>query len=458
MLQKIICWVMGAVVAVGIISNVSGCRKTSSKRNTVLRLTFVDSSSDERKPVAGVVVVLYETDNITIRDTKTTESDGVADFGDIGRTTATITYGWEYIESGITYRRLITWREGPVLRIDVGVYVGVPAATPTLINVTLTSLPDDTETTWLQPVWLISLNGAYVDVPISSSDRHNDGTVSFIGHSENDTESTKYGYLLNQTISSGSTYSFPIDKEFGAFTWKANEKTEEVWMRANYKEVDYAIGWEFPDEPADSGEFGPMDAFPVTTSSVYAENPYEEGTTWKHVEYRYGAKLPPEELEFEYPDYNFSSASFTSATKTASWALNGASPKDVVFWQFEQEPDPNTQKSWLVTTPPDTTGFSLPALPAPIDWFVWGTPYNQALLVVEDSQASGYADYIRWAAAEDFLIRQWGGGTGTGTDGGDKYMKGEYVFPTALNGTSKQGRHPQKPDTKLPRLPCNRSR
>ncbi|MDH5376906.1 MAG: carboxypeptidase-like regulatory domain-containing protein [Gammaproteobacteria bacterium] len=60
----------------------------SALKGTTFKLTLMDNPTDTN-PVVGATVALYNTDNKTVQSTRTSDSNGVVDFGDIGRSTMT---------------------------------------------------------------------------------------------------------------------------------------------------------------------------------------------------------------------------------------------------------------------------------------------------------------------------------------------------------------------------------
>ena len=76
---------------------------------TSLQVVLLDNAASNR-PFPGAYVILHGRDNRTVEGLIQTDERGVADFGDIGRTRATITIAYEILDYGFVAKQIRTFQ------------------------------------------------------------------------------------------------------------------------------------------------------------------------------------------------------------------------------------------------------------------------------------------------------------------------------------------------------------
>jgi len=181
-------------------------RQTSRTADTVYndpaqqgnRLSFVIKDNlDSDQPIQGMTIALYNTDNRTIAQTKISDANGVVDFGDIGRSRATITLVYDDGEGDIEgYRYIDTFVDVLVAQNIVyyqdddtsGEGLGGSGNIIANIDLTLSDIPADASagSTRVQPLNAVQLHGAggggppLNNVPVSEAHLQNDGKLSML--------------------------------------------------------------------------------------------------------------------------------------------------------------------------------------------------------------------------------------------------------------------------------------
>jgi len=183
-------------------------------------------------PFTGGYVILHGEDNRSVERWIRTDHTGMADFGNAGRTRATITIAYELTPGyGGVARQIRTFQNVRVGDTTLYVYryeneLGDPIAT---IDVTLTDVLERTDRTHLLPFNSIksysghNLLSEYRDVKTYELHIQKDGKVSLLaGAFERPIfpgNLLKYGFLLDQELVEGAEYEIPIDQEPISVNW-----------------------------------------------------------------------------------------------------------------------------------------------------------------------------------------------------------------------------------------------
>ena len=240
---------------------------------------------DDGNPVAGAPVVLHKANGDVEREIRT-NALGKADFGEIGRDKATISYGVEttnvyypdtpYEQTSKT-RSIRTVVDGPAAAIIVdhdmefgedgdAIPAGVAASafidgdTPLYrvgVGVDLDDIPSGGHAL-VQPLNVYFYNNPAVftstpaavvsaDVNVYAEQIQSDGKMTLLGLVGNYNEANQYslqkwGVLYDQEPVSGDLYTMPFDRNPVAMTWTANRAVNMFSLMANRKDVDYRMG------------------------------------------------------------------------------------------------------------------------------------------------------------------------------------------------------------------------
>lgn len=251
---------------------------------------------DEGKPVAGAPVVLHKPDGSVEREIRT-NALGKADFGEIGRDKATVSYG---IETSQVYNPGTPWEttsvtrsirtvvdgpaaaivvehsmefgeEGGAIPASVAAYPFIDGETPLYrvgVGVDLDDIPVGGHAA-IQPLNVYFYNNVgpvmttpaavvSADVNVYDHQIQNDGKLTLLGMVGTYTEGhaytlQKWGALYDQVPVSGDLYTMEFDRNPVAMTWTANRNINVFSLTANRKDVEYRMGSAYSSE-------GPMGA------------------------------------------------------------------------------------------------------------------------------------------------------------------------------------------------------
>jgi len=346
---------------------------------------LVKDSLRGNQPVSGVTVALYDTDDRTIARTLTSDATGLADFGDIGRSRATVTIAYD-LGGGMRY--IDTYVDVPVGEnllyymdeMDGGDgAAGVPIAQ---VDLSLTNLPADAGPTYILPMlayWSPALDPVILNgTPVAATDLQDDGKLSLLAltHSSIDASTMiSYGYLLDQTLTDGASYSIPLGTSPFNLGWSTNPTANLglLTIQAMRRGVEYLLA--MPQMPqASSGTLAVAGDFPgdyFTVEAIEYASGFERYTNERH-------DTLPQTVQVNLPDYDLSAFSFDAATGTYSWQVTGSTPTDFVMLSLAVYDDSTqTSTEWNVYLPADATSWRLVELPAPADTWIDVTSRTQ---------------------------------------------------------------------------------
>ena len=356
-----------------------------------LKVTVKDNPISNT-PVAGATVVFYNTDNRTIDSSAasngviTTDATGVADFGNVGRSTGTITIisqgpsintGTGTIQSNID----------SFVDVPMGSFVyyvdSVPlfgtyctgAGVDTPINVNFTNAPDPTVATdiELQPMGNTFPNDANTNATsICSELIQNDGTISLLGFSYISDPLTfdflfqSYGYVSDQVLDSVNPYTISMNHNFLTYGYTTSPPTPMAVSYSGYRKgvsfSFYPISTVAPSQSA--GNVLVPTEFPVDRYEIYAydfgvSNANVDKLVWKPVTTLAQTESIP------VNDTSFTALSYDVPSNVISWTKTGTSPVDdfslylsndtaKIYWSVFL---PNSANSWQVMQLPAGLSF-----------------------------------------------------------------------------------------------------
>ena len=354
------------------------------------RLSFIIKDDPRSNlPRQGITVALYNTDNKTIKETKVSDASGVVDFGDIGRSRASVTIAYEddntgerYIETFVdslvaenivyylddtstTFGDLDIYREG----YDPDAY----------INLSLSSVPAGAVLSQFQPTWFAFWNhssgfGQLSTIPVMPAHLQDDGKLSLLASTYGDATASSligYGYLLDQTVPPiGASYDIALNRAPLTLGWTTSPATgvHDMGVFGFRGGVWYLLTADM-GATATSGALPYAAEFPVDKYYVYGDADTRSSN---------GAVLSsltrhdtlPQSVQIPMPDYSVSSVVYTEATKTFSWTVSGSTPRDVVNLDMSGLGQLERRIEWWVTMPEDATSWQVMDLPAPADEWV----------------------------------------------------------------------------------------
>jgi len=344
------------------------------------RLAFVIKDDlDSDQPVQGAVIALYNEDNRTIAQTKISDANGVVDFGDIGRSRASITLAYEdtvgdrYID---TFVNVLVAENIVYYQDDTpsGVFGSGDFASNVIANIdlTLSDIPVGANSTVVQP-----LDGAFQNhsgsgeslsnVPVREAHLQDDGKLSMLALTFSDASSsslTGYGYLLDQTVTNGASYDISLARSPLGLGWTTNPVAplESLFIRGVRSGRGYVVSFDASVAQATSGIVPFANEFPVEYYWVSADTD-DSAITKLNSTVRYNTL--PQSLVVPLPDYSIDSLDYAEATRTFSWGITGSSSRDVVSLSLTHYDDAESELEWNVSMAENTASWQVMDLPAP---------------------------------------------------------------------------------------------
>ena len=376
-------------------------------------------------PVSGVTVALYNTDNKSIQQTLVSGADGIVDFGNIGRSRATVTFVYE--ESFTGERYIETYMDSPVFEntvyyledtnsnfADLDAYFD--SSNPeAYIDVSLSSPPANSFYIQLQPViasWFEATGfGPRSDIPVSAIHLQNDGKLSLLAMSYDDFNATTllgYGFLTDQTVASvGSQFDITLNRQPFALGWSTSPATtlssmDVFGVRAG---VWYWLATDIaPASTSGTGLFAsefPVDSYYVV-GDAFSNNTFISGLS-KHDVLAQSVQIP-------MPDYTITSFVYTDATDTFSWEVTGSTPRDIIELDMagiDQQDERSVE--WTVLMGENTSSWQAIELPAPANAWVDTTDLNRTMftkyiIVCDLDFVSGRDELMQFITAGGSLV------------------------------------------------------
>ena len=355
-------------------------------------LSFIFKDDYRREqPVVGVVVALYDTDNMTIAETLTSGVDGMVDFGDIGRDRASFTVVYES-EDG-SGRFIDTFMEVEVFddilyytEEEGGSYYDYPVGTPVAtVDYSLSDVPGtDAGVANIEPGlawWNFSNNyGQFTGQAIYEDYLQDDGNLSplaTLNSASNYGLPIAYGFLLNQTVTDGASYDIALNRTPVVTGWNTQPATTLNWLEitAERSGVVYDL-WSSGNNNysalEDSGSLLLQTEFPVDNYWVLAEA--GNNTSGSSSDKRYNTL--PQTLELPIPDYSFSNVTFDDVAGEISWEVSGTTPRDFVGIALAGYSPQEELVTWSVIMDPSVTTWRVMALPSPADTWLDTTAWQ----------------------------------------------------------------------------------
>ncbi len=336
------------------------------------------------QPVAGVVVALYNTDNVTIAQTKTSGVNGVVDFGDIGRSRASFTIVYELSTTFGSAGMIDSFMDMPAAdnivyytEEDFGEETGTSVAT---VNYALSAAPANAGLTSIEPGlawWSFPLNaGQLTNQTVLDGYLQDDGKLSLLAMVNSATNTDQligYGYLLDQTVTNGATYDIALDTAPVTTGWTTQPATNlnMIEIEAARGGIDYySVGGiaEFFSGLGSSGNMPVATEFPADYYWVFGG----AGTEASGFESSKLYNTLPQSVELPIPDYNFSNVVFNDASNTLSWNLSGSTSRDLVNINIEAFVIGAGEQfvNWSVVMSPLGTTWQVMQLPAPANTWI----------------------------------------------------------------------------------------
>lgn len=380
-----------------------------STGGTAFKLTVKDNRLNNQ-PMSGVTVAVYNVDNQSIQSTKSTNAQGVADFGDVGRNHASITIAFE--GSGLSFQKVID----TFVNIPLGDYVyytednydsfcSSPIAN---INISVPGIPAASGYTQVQPTTtLIGKANPTSPAFVCSQHLQADGKLSLLAASYESYTSPqilKYGFLLNQTVTNGNTYEIDLNNSSIGRLPNATQisssgaSPDQAYVFGYIGKVMYDVGTNIALTPTNNtvlvaNEF-PVDFFTVTA---------QKGSTDAMVSINKRYNTLPQSAQLNLPDYSLGNPNYSQSTNTLSWTLSGTSPHDFVSIDMLGIESVSGITRWSVFLPNGTTSWKGMPLPAPVNTWVDSSNlgnsfYYADLEVIDLDFVTGSDEFIQFAA------------------------------------------------------------
>jgi len=348
------------------------------------RLAFVIKDDlDSDQPVQGTTIALYNTDNRTIAQTKISDASGVVDFGDIGRTRATVTLAYEDAEGGRyidTFINVLV-AQNIVYYLDDGPegLFGFGDTTDNVIaniDLTLSDIPVGANFTVVQPLGAVQQHATGGElpsnIPVREAHLQDDGKLSMLALTYPDVNLTSlinYGYLLDQTVTDGAGYNISLARNPPNLGWTTSPVTSlaSLAILGIRGERGYLVS-SYLDDPLASGTMSFANEFPVEYYWVAADTEYL-ATTELSSTVRYNTL--PQSLVVPMPDYSIDSFDYAEAARLFSWEITGSSPRDFVSLFLNSYNDTEKPEfEWTVLMAENTSSWQVMDLPAPANTWV----------------------------------------------------------------------------------------
>ncbi|MFH7321299.1 PKD domain-containing protein [Desulfurivibrio sp. D14AmB] len=353
---------------------------------TSLKITVKDEPSLDN-PVSDAYVILHATDGIAVDEYLTTGTDGVADFGDIGRDRATVTIAYEFAGEW-TNRVLDTMVDMPVA--DMVYYVGSDDFEMTYFDGNLdwgtAGRPASVNSIGLVHPYGWSAGGDLISGFFYDDQLQEDGTISLVAAGfDTASQMVRYGYLLDQNPAD-SPFTITVDRTPALLDWTADRTLNSLFIFGWRANAEVGIGRNF-NLSSETGTLAWADGFPTDSYSIKASGTMGEGANdWLTV---LNQSAIPASLNIPVAGFNLADLSYDLDNKRFTWQLLGEAAAvdyvEVSVYAYEW--------SWTAAMAPAAAGsFSVPDLPTAIaDWVDFTVPPHHAGIEAGDfDTVSGY--------------------------------------------------------------------
>ncbi|NUM34914.1 MAG: hypothetical protein HUU50_10240 [Candidatus Brocadiae bacterium] len=354
-------------------------------------------------PLKDVYVILYYPNNKTIQETKITGNDGIADFGNIGRDTCTVTFAYD--------DRDAKKRMGNNDRRDLYLHTMIEIPTRHFIwkifdksylheiNVTITPTPVAAEEVIIEPFgsWDFVEGDPYNIVEnVYSYNMQNDGKLSLLAFLNSyPVGMVGYGYLLDQNSENGKNFIIPPNEIPKNLSWTSDRPASFISVSCYRKGVKYFLcEWGVAPDEADisgiqkyAGNF-PADVYFLSATMLLNNNKdYYQKIRYSSI---------PDSVAFSMPDLDIS-ASYNAESKILSWTITGNTSRDI--FNFEVESIDDGEKAvclWTFYINPDTkNSIPIPDLPEAMQSWIDVTSSDKSVSVVDYDHANGFIDLVQ---------------------------------------------------------------
>ena len=344
-----------------------------------LKVTIYNNP-DDKTPVEGVIVFINSSSNKELINSMETNSNGVADFGNLSMDRVDLSYAYETTdEEGGTYRRITTGKGIPVGNIDLYLYEYSEEHNPIAsINANISGLPETYSYTNVFPFFdqSFSPNGdTHSNINVYEENIQNDNKISLLAAAyDSNNEPTKYGYLLDQDLENGNTYNIDLNKDPSSISFTTNRGISELYFSILRKGVWYSELYEKSyDNPITSGDFPALDNFPIanTNTDYYQISfSYDEQngnfTEWFGFLIHYISL--PGAINANIPTFQINSLNLNPDNRNISWGTTGEEyTLDYydIYFTYENE-NSNVYAYWEIFTGADDKNCEIPELPSEI--------------------------------------------------------------------------------------------
>jgi hypothetical protein len=331
-----------------------------------LRLTFVDSYT--KSPLSGVQAVLYNADKKTYAsvNVKTSGHDGIVNFESIDESVATISFLYD----GYDGKNIRTAVDIPVAAYTFPLQI---TEEPPAVNCTSTvTLAVDSYPAGAHSIWFEPVNSHVVDpvksvsATICDRDRESNGNINLLAIARDaNAQLVGYGYLADQALVNGATYTIAMDKTPSTFTWTsdADFPIHSAWSIGS--QSNYGWVWDHEDTfpPAAIGTTGQL---AIGTDVPFGENSARfEGMVGDNTVTSYiPLEGPPTSTHVSLNrSLLLSNFKFNTASKTATWATAAPDYDQTGFDIVGYDSSSSKSVYWYVALPPGTTSWTAVDLP-----------------------------------------------------------------------------------------------
>ena len=326
----------------------------------------------KEEAVSGVYVILHGTDNKSVEHLIVTGNDGIADFGNIGRTRAAVSVA--YIHEGNvagasqegTTNYIQTFMDIPVGDIVFytdNFYTGnyqksyclSPQAT---INITAGEMPAGSSVD-IKPISVVAQasDGIVREAQVCLNHVQNDGTLCLLAeagsYGQNGMTYLKYGFFLDQAITDKADYAIDLDKTYTDVIWK-NESSaalQEIIFQGHRKGIDYSWSqWLLVQDAAQNATSGTF-AFPSAFEMDYYRVSVKAGNSYDEAGLTSGKKYDemPQNLTLSpLPDVSLDDMSYNEETRIYSWSFSGTMESDTMSLFIQGDHESQSEIYWNV--------------------------------------------------------------------------------------------------------------
>lgn len=363
--------------------------------------------TDQGTALDGIDVVLHAADDNTVERVVQTDGSGIANFGDIGRPTVTVTAGRQQGEA-----------------LELQTHVGVPGGQRRFVfsegfsfSVDETASAQFTLTPGGDVEAILTPGGAgddqladgqadFEDFLVAGPDAGplsslgDDGTLSLLAFTlDADQRIHQYGFLLDQPFTDGANYQGSIDRVADALTWTADTGADiPITVLGGRKGVTYFLGQR--DDQASTVGFPVMRAFPAdfaaAVSFVAPEADSDPLVVWSRA-----YDVLPAQLDIDFADFSVSDLRYDPAAEQYTWQTSGSGHDAFLLTRLEVSGDGSRGSRWTLRLPPGRSSIVLPDLPPAYEAATRRSGDNDgaSLIAINRVAAAGYAAFD--ASADD---------------------------------------------------------